>query len=116
MTIDQKLSTTRITPELLDYIVQKIVQEIQPTKIILFGSYARGDFSPDSDLDLFIIIDTPESSRVVRRKIDALLWGRMFALDLIVRNLTEVQWNLKTKNPFYMQHILKEGKVLYEKK
>ena len=44
----------RITPELINYIVEKLVREIQPEKIILFGSYARGDFDRDSDLDLFL--------------------------------------------------------------
>ncbi|MBL7073909.1 nucleotidyltransferase domain-containing protein [candidate division KSB1 bacterium] len=39
-----------MTLELINYIVKKIVREIQTEKIILFGSYARGDFNPDSDL------------------------------------------------------------------
>ena len=116
MNVDQRLATTRITPELIDYIVQKIVREIQPEKIILFGSYARGDFSQESDLDLFIIKDSEESSRMMRRKVDALLWGREFSVDLFVRKPAEVEWNLRAKNPFYLHHLFKEGKVLYEKK
>jgi hypothetical protein len=39
--IDQALNTDKITPKLVQYIVDKIVREIQPEKIILFGSYAR---------------------------------------------------------------------------
>ncbi|MBI5788723.1 MAG: nucleotidyltransferase domain-containing protein [Candidatus Schekmanbacteria bacterium] len=116
MPMDQNLNTTQITGELINYIVEKIVREIQPEKIILFGSYARGDFSKDSDLDLFIIKDDQESSREMRRKIDALLRGRRFALDLMVRKPAEVEWNFQAKNPFYLHHIFKEGKVLYEKK
>jgi len=84
--IDQTLNTEKITPKLVQYIVDKIVREIQPKKIILFGSYARGDFSKDSDLDLFIVVEEgEESSRLIRRKIDALLWGRRFPVDLVVR-------------------------------
>ncbi len=113
--IDRKLSTRKITPELIEYIVEKIVREIQPEKIILFGSYARGDFSRDSDLDLFIIKDSEESSRVMRRKVGTLLWGREFSVDLIVRKPEEVVWNLRARNPFYVYHIFKDGKVLYEK-
>ncbi|MCK4448123.1 MAG: nucleotidyltransferase domain-containing protein [Candidatus Marinimicrobia bacterium] len=116
ISIDQKLSTEKITPELIDYIVGKIVREIQPEKVILFGSYARGDFHQDSDLDLFIIKDSEESSRMLRRKVDSLLWGRRFAVDLIVRKPSEVEWNFRAKNPFYLYHIFKDGKVLYEKK
>jgi len=115
MSVDYRLSTEKITPELIDYIVEKIVQEIQPEKIILFGSYARGDFERDSDLDLFIIKDGKESSRIMRRKVDALLWGRRFPVDLIVRKPKEVEWNFRAKNPFYLYHIFKDGKVLYEK-
>lgn len=112
---DQRLSTEKVTSELIDYVVEKIVSAIQPEKIILFGSYARGDFSRDSDLDLFIIKDGEESSRMMRRKVDALLRGRRFAVDLLVRKPKEVEWNFRAKNPFYLYHIFKDGKVLYEK-
>lgn len=115
MSRDQRLSTEKITPELIEYVVKKIVSAIAPEKIILFGSYARGDFSQHSDLDLFIIKDSEESSRLMRRKVDNLLWGRRFSVDLIVRKPKEVEWNFKAKNPFYLYHIFKDGKVLYEK-
>ena len=114
--VDQALNTEKITPKLVQYIVDKIVREIQPEKIILFGSYARGDFSRDSDLDLFIVVDDGrESSRLIRRKIDALLWGRRFPVDLVVRKEKEIERNFKAKNPFYIHHIFKDGKVLYDK-
>ena len=114
--IDKNLATSKITPELIDYIVQKIVNAIDPEKIILFGSYARGDYSEESDLDLFIIKDGDHNSRIMRRKVADLLWGREFSLDLIVRKPTEVEWNFRAKNPFYLYHIFKDGKTLYEKK
>jgi predicted nucleotidyltransferase len=116
MKIDRRSQTEKITPELIDYIVEKIVQEIQPEKIILYGSYARGDFGKDSDLDLFIIKDSEESSRMIRRKVDALLRGRRFPVDIRVRKPAEVEWNLRAENPFYIYHVFGEGKLLYEKK
>lgn len=115
MSIDQRLNTEKITPDLISYIVDKIVREIRPEKIILFGSYARGDVNQDSDLDLFIIKDGKESSRLMRRKVGSLLWGCKFSVDLIVRKPAEVEWNFRAKNPFYLYHIFKDGKVLYEK-
>ena len=114
--MDKKLSTSKITPDLIEYVVKKIVKEIDPEKIILFGSYARGDYTKESDLDLFIIKDGDHNSRMMRRKIADLLWGRKFALDLFVRKTEEVEWNFRAKNPFYIYHIFKDGKVLYEKK
>ncbi len=114
--MDKKLATREITPELIDYIVQKIVNAIDPEKIILFGSYARGDYSENSDLDLFIIKDGDHDSRLMRRKVAELLWGREFGVDLFVRKTEEVEWNFRAKNPFYIHHIFKHGKILYEKK
>ena len=112
---DEKLQTETITPELIDYIVEKIVREIQPEKIILYGSYARGDYHKNSDLDLFIIKDGEESSRMLRRKVDGLFDGRLFSLDIRVRKPSEVDWNFRAQNPFYIHHIFKDGKVLYDK-
>lgn len=114
--IDKRLQTEEITPDLIDYIVEKIVREIQPEKILLYGSYARGDYHKESDLDLFIIKDGDESSRMVTRNVDALFNGRLFPLDVRVRKSSEVDWNFRARNPFYLFHIFKDGKVLYEKK
>lgn len=114
--MDERLKTEKITPDLVEYIVQKIVREISPEKIILFGSYARGDYDQDSDLDIFVIHEGPEPNRKIRRRIEAALWGRRFPMDLIVRSPREVEWNFKAKNPFYLYHVFQDGKVLYEKK
>lgn len=115
MQFDDKLNTDKITEELIDYIVGNIVSKIQPEKIILFGSYAKGKFNKNSDLDLLIIKGGNESSRMLRRKVDALLRGRKFPVDLFVRKPEEVEWNIKAKNPFYLKHIFKDGKIVYEK-
>ena len=116
MTGDPRLNTTNIDAQLIDYVVSKIAREVQPEKIILFGSQARGDAHAESDLDLFVIKDTPNASRLVRRQIDRLLWGRKFPLEVIVRTPEDVTRNLKARNPFYLHHIFKDGKILYEKK
>ena len=116
MQMDPRLKTDQVTPEIIQYVVEKIVSGIQPQKIILFGSHSRGDFSHHSDLDLFIIKGGNESNKAVRRQIEDLLWGRKFSLDLIVRKPEEVEWNFEAQNPFYVRHVFKEGKILYERK
>ena len=68
-----------------------------------------------SDLDLFIIQDSEMSNREMRRRIEYLLWGRRFGVDLIVRRPEEVERNVADGNPFYTHHILEEGQVLYER-
>ncbi len=112
---DARLQTKRVTPELIAYIVEKIAREVSPQRIIMFGSRARGEAVDDSDLDLFIIQDSQVPNRQVRRRIEYLLWGRMFGVDLIVRRPEEVARNVADGNPFYTRHILKEGRVLYER-
>lgn len=112
---DPRLQTSQITPELIDYIVNKIVARFAPHKIILFGSHARGEADADSDLDLFIVQSSTESNRQVRRQIDMFLASRRFPLDLIVRKPQDIELNLQDRNPFYVYHLFGEGKVLYER-
>jgi uncharacterized protein len=112
---DSRLETPCITPELVDYIVAKIVRAIAPRQVILFGSRSRGQETPSSDLDLLVIQDSGPSCRQVRRQIEQLLWGRRFAVDLIVATPEQVERNVADGNPFYTQHILAEGKVLYDR-
>jgi predicted nucleotidyltransferase len=109
------LHTQQVTPELLTYIINKIVSEIAPRQIVLFGSRARNEAGPESDIDLFIVQDQSPSNREVRRKIEYLLWGRLFGVDLIVRTPEEVKINLDKNNSFYTEHIFGQGKVLYER-
>lgn len=112
---DEQLQRRTISSDLIDYVVSKIVQGVQPKQIILFGSYGRGDATPESDLDLFVVHDSQASNRDVRRHIEHLLWGRLFSVDLIVRRPEEIAQNLADQNPFYTHHLLGEGKVLYER-
>ncbi len=112
---DVRLKTRHITPELLTYVVEKIVRHIAPRQIILFGSRARQEEMEYSDLDLLVIQDSGQPNRKIRRQIEYLLWGRRFGVDLIVRRPEEVDRNRVDGNPFYTRHILSEGQVLYER-
>jgi predicted nucleotidyltransferase len=112
---DSRLETDSVTPELVAYMVEKIARAVDPRQIILFGSRARGQETPSSDLDLLVIQDTGRPSREVRRQIEYLLWGRRFGVDLIVVTPEQVERNVADGNPFYTRHILQEGKVLYDR-
>lgn len=96
-------------------IAQKIAQEIDPEKIILFGSRAWGEPSPDSDVDLFVIKDTGRSTRDVAREIDGLLWGRTLPVDIIVSTPEKVDRRLQLGD-FFIRDIISHGKVLYERR
>ncbi len=115
VTLDPRLRTEEITPDLIQYIVERIVQAVNPARIIVFGSQARNEEKAGSDLDLFIINDTHRPNRVVRQTIERLLFGRRFGIDIIVRTPAEVAANLSDGNPFYVWDIFGEGKVLYDR-
>lgn len=115
ITSDVISKTTHITPELIDIIRQRIVDEIHPTRILLFGSQARRDQGQDSDIDLLVIHDSPQSDREIRHRLERLFLHRRFGLDLIVRTEDEIARNLADGNPFYVKHIFGQGIVLYER-
>lgn len=112
---DSRLATAHVTGDLIAYVVEKIVGAVSPAKIILFGSRSRGQETESSDLDLLVVQDSGRPSRQVRREIEQLLWGRRFAVDLIVATPEQVDRNVADGNPFYARHILTEGKVLYDR-
>jgi predicted nucleotidyltransferase len=63
------MSRALVPPELLD----PVVAFFQPRRVILFGSVARGEAGPDSDIDLLVIVDddTPAEMLTIRAGIDA---------------------------------------------
>jgi predicted nucleotidyltransferase len=80
--------------------------------VILFGSHARGDATPDSDVDLLVIM--PTKDRTVQKALEIRLRVPCsFALDLLVRTPRDVRERLALHDCF-LQTITTEGKVLYE--
>jgi len=112
---DARLQTRRVTPDLVAYVVAKIVNVVGPKQVIVFGSHARGTAGEASDLDLFVVNDGPLSNRQLRRVIERLMVGRQFGIDLVVRRPEEVARNLADGNPFYTRDIFGEGRVVHER-
>lgn len=94
--------------------IQKIVAELRPEKVILFGSYAYGKPSPHSDVDLLVIMKTSESLKERSWAVSRLLLPRPFPVDILVKTPKEVEKSLKTGD-FFLQDILSRGKVLYDR-
>ena len=76
---------------LVENIVQRIAEAVQPRKVILFGSRARGDAHPDSDVDLLIIYDGDLPKRELKLKVRRLFSRPEFSMDLFVLNPDEYE-------------------------
>ena len=96
-------------------IIRRIIAGIQTEKIILFGSYAYGRPTPDSDLDLLVIMKT--NDRPVDRiaAVSRLLRPRPFPIDILVRTPEEIDEALAQGDSF-IKEINERGKILYESK
>jgi uncharacterized protein len=93
---------------------QKLVDELQPEKIILFGSFAYGQPTIDSDVDLLIIMRTHLRPHAHSMQASEVLSPRPFPVDLIVRTPVEITERLKIGDCF-IEEIVTKGKVLYER-
>ena len=91
---------------------QQIGREFGAERVILFGSYARGEVTEDSDVDLLVI--GPFKGRRVDKSVEIRMKLRpKFPLDLLVRTPEKVRQRIDMGDCF-MREILYEGKVLYE--
>ncbi len=95
--------------------IQQIVQQLQPEKIVLFGSYAYGMPTGDSDVDLLVVMQTAVSSPTKRYlRVSRLLRPRPFPVDILVKTPDEITRGLKSGD-FFIKEILSRGQVLYER-
>ena len=94
--------------------IQKIVEELKPEKIVLFGSYAYGSPNSHSDVDLLVILKTSASLKERSWKVSRLLLPRPFPVDILVKTPKEVEKAVKSGD-FFLKEILTRGKVLYER-
>lgn len=92
---------------------RRIGEEFRPRQVLLFGSYARGVATPDSDVDVLVVM--PFAGRSVDKSVEIRLkTNPPFPLDLLVRTPAVVQQRIKMGDCF-LRNILRDGKVLYER-
>jgi len=93
-------------------VVEQIVARWHPEKVILFGSHAYGTPTPDSDVDLLIIMPVEEGStaRAAGRVYSSIEYG--FPIDLIVRTPEKVAHSLAIGD-YFIRRVMQEGRELY---
>jgi predicted nucleotidyltransferase len=107
------MSMAQVDAKLIDEIVRRIVGVIQPEKVILFGSRARDEARPESDIDLLVIA----KSTLPRYRRSAPLYGALsdilISMDILVYSPEEVKEWSKVRQAFVTTAI-REGKIIYE--
>ena len=99
-------------PEVIEQLVRRIIEIVQPLRIILFGSAARGEMGPDSDIDVLVVM--PEG--VHRRRTAQLLYRQIRGLgvpfDILVATPDDLERHRDNIGLVY-QSILQEGREVY---
>lgn len=92
--------------------VRQIVAAFDPDRIILFGSHARGQAGPDSDVDLLVVLPVEGSKRAKQLEIRAAVRDVHVPKDIIVSRPEEFQWRKDIVGT--IEHpAVREGQVLY---
>lgn len=106
------MSEAKIEDTLVESVVKKIAEAIQPEKIILFGSRAKGRGHAKSDIDLLVIKETAQSKRELKLRIRRLFPRQNFSLDLFVLTPEEFRRQQGVANTIG-RVAMREGRVCY---
>lgn len=102
----------KVTPDDILEMSRRIVSAAKPVKIVLFGSYARGDARPGSDVDLLVIERDPVAQRKEAVRLRGLLRDFQVPIDVVVfgQSFAERYWDIPGT---VLYPAFREGKVLY---
>src|SRR5438477_13053447 len=111
------MKTTILSPkieEVIGEMVRRIVERFHPEKIMLFGSHARGDATPDSDVDLLVVMPFEGSHREKQIDIRTELHDMPVAKDILVTRPEELARRRDAVGTME-RPAAREGKILYER-
>ena len=104
-----------ITLRQIETYAKDVARQFRPLKVVLFGSYAYGNPTEDSDVDLMVVM--PKDPAGVRNRDRAMAIRtavpKSFPLDLLVKDPGDIAWRLEEGDCF-LQDVFSKGRVLYE--
>jgi predicted nucleotidyltransferase len=114
-----------IKDSILNPLLDNLIISLKPSdpyKIILFGSYAKGNPDENSDVDLMIILDNNHVSKTYQERLDKKVYirnlvleiNRKMSLDILVYSKEELDL-IKKHGNYFIDEIERTGKVIYEK-
>lgn len=110
--------TAQAVERILEEMTEILVREAKPRKVVLFGSHARGEAGPRSDVDFLVVEDEPFGPGRSRRREMARLSRALARFpipqDIVVYTAEEAEHWANTRN-HVVAHALREGRVLYER-
>ena len=98
--------------EAIQRAVRRIVERFHPYRVILFGSHARGEARPDSDVDLLVVMPVEVSRRETAVAIGVALGDVPFAKDIVVSTPEDFEWRKEVTGTIEYP-AAHEGKLLY---
>lgn len=98
----------------IEEMVRRLGERFHPEQILLFGSYARGNAGPDSDVDLLIVMPVSGSRRKLAVEMDLVLAGMGLPKDIIVVTPEEMARSRDIVGTIVYPAV-REGKVMYER-
>jgi len=101
-----------ITDEQLSDLIRHIIEIAKPLQIILFGSTARGEAGPESDIDILVVVPDGTRRLDTAQAIYSNLPSLKFAVDIVVATETDIS-DYKDFPGLVYREALRDGRVLY---
>ena len=100
------------TAKELDKLIERIVDAVHPLKIILFGSAARGEMSPDSDVDVLVVMPDGTHRRHTAQYLYQTIRGVKVPFDVLVATPSDLEKHRDNVGLIY-HTVIREGKIVY---
>jgi predicted nucleotidyltransferase len=99
-------------PQVIDRMVQAVVASVRPLRILIFGSAARGEMGPDSDLDLLVVMPSGTHRRKTAQRLYRQMSGMGVPFDLLVATPEDLELHRDNPGLIY-RTVLREGREVY---